>query len=169
MAEGSRTKALRKRRVRLYRGRGEVYCWLRAHHAQVAARLAAEELSWATLAEALSCEGLKGRNGVELTGRAVAQVWRRVGRDVEAEAAARAAKTPKRKFPSRISPNWRPQVVSPSPRNPPPPAGDCTAGEGQVVGSASAKAVETPLSDHAREQYARMDKQLARLDRKFRF
>ena len=114
MAESGRTRSFRKRRVKPYRGRGDVYCWLRAHHAQVAARLATEELSWATLAEALSREGLRGRNGVELTGRAVAQVWRRVSRDVEAEDAARTAAPPKRKFPSRISPDWRPRVVSPA-------------------------------------------------------
>jgi len=123
MAESGRTRSFRKRRVKPYRGRGDVYCWLRAHHAQVAARLATEELSWATLAEALSREGLRGRNGVELTGRAVAQVWRRVSRDVEAEDAARTAAPPKRKFPSRISPDWRPRVVSPAQ----PPAGQDTS------------------------------------------
>lgn len=114
MSEISRAKVFRKRRVRSYRGRGDVYCWLRAHHSQVAVRLATQELSWAALAEALSREGLKGRNGVELTGRAVAQVWRRVCRDIEAEADAAAAAAPKRKYPSRISPDWRPQVVPPS-------------------------------------------------------
>jgi len=77
-------------------------------------RLATQELSWAALAEAMSREGLKGRNGVELTGRAVAQVWRRVCRDVEVEADAAAAAAPKRKYPSRISADWRPQVVAPS-------------------------------------------------------
>ena len=114
MSEISRAKLFRKRRVRSYRGRGDVYCWLRAHHSQVAVRLATQELSWSALAEALSREGLKGRNGVELTGRAVAQVWRRVCRDVEAEADAAAAAAPKRKYPSRVSPDWRPQVVPPS-------------------------------------------------------
>lgn len=62
------------------------------------------------IASELAREGLKGRNGVGVTGKAVAQVWRRVCRDVDAEADA-SASARKRKFPSRIAPDWRPQVV----------------------------------------------------------
>ncbi len=167
MSEISRTKSFRKRRVRPYRGRGDVYCWLRGHHAQVAMRLATDELSWTTLAEALSREGLKGRNGVELTGRAVAQVWRRVCRDVEADAVVRAAAAPKRKYPSRISPNWRPEVVPP-PNGPASPRAAVSAVTSGGDGG-SRTTVEEATSEHAREQYARMDEQLAKLDRKFRF
>jgi hypothetical protein len=144
---------------------------LRAHHAQVAARLATEELSWATLAEALSLEGLRGRNGVDLTGRAIAQVWRRVCRDVEAEADARAKAGPKKKFPSRISPNWRPQVVTPLVASPasPSPTAPSLGTSARDARASSGKGGEQAMSQHAQEQYARMDEQLAKLDRKFRF
>ena len=113
-SEISRAKLFRKRRVRSYRGRGE--CTLVAR-TLFSSRCASgnEELSWAALAEALFREGVKRtQRESKLTRRAVAQVWRRVCRDVEAEADAAAAAAPKRKYPSRISPDWRPQVVPPS-------------------------------------------------------
>jgi len=155
----------RKRRVRSYRGRGAVYSWLRAHYRDVAAGLASAELSWAQLAGILAREGLEGRNGVGVTARAAAQVWRRVSRDVEMAAAEKAAKAPKRKYPSRISPNWRPQIVAqPAAAAPPviPLAADAPA-------AGPAKPAAEAASEHAREVNARLDAQLAKLDRKFRW
>jgi hypothetical protein len=159
---------------------------LRAHHAQVAARLATEELSWTTLAEALSREGLRGRNGVELTGRAVAQVWRRVCRDVEQ--VALSAEPRERKYPSRISADWRPQVVEqtqPAPsigqraRSSPKVPGDSVfsvAGAGQ-----NSEILEFPTVDpsgvglpdghvfyRGRSMLRRVAEQLAKIDRQAR-
>jgi hypothetical protein len=102
----------RKKRPKLYRGRGEVYSWLRAHHAEVAEMLARGELSWPMLAAEMVRLGVKGGRGEAPTPKAAARVWRRVCRDVEQ--AALSSGPLKRKYPSRISPDWRPRVVPPS-------------------------------------------------------
>ncbi len=108
MSEGSRTRLFRKKRVRPYRGRGEVYAWLRAHHARVF-ELAAS-WAWADLVQEMLRDGLQGRGGAVPTPKAVTKVWQRVCRDMQAGAAAPAV-GPKRKPPSHISPEWRPVVV----------------------------------------------------------
>ena len=113
MTDANATRLLfRRKRQKLYRGRGQVYSWLRAHHAEVVEMLAKDELSWAMLAAEMVRVGVKGGRGEAPTPKAVARVWRRVCRDVEQ--AARSAGPLKRKYPSRISPDWRPRVVPPS-------------------------------------------------------
>jgi hypothetical protein len=113
MSDGDATRILfRKKRPKLYRGRGEVYSWLRVHQAEVAEMLARGELSWPMLAAEMVRVGVKGGRGEPPTSKAAARVWRRVCRDVEQAALANGPQ--KRKYPSRISPNWRPPVVPPS-------------------------------------------------------
>ena len=113
MTDANATRLLfRRKRPKLYPGRGEVYSWLRAHHAEVSEMLARGELSWAMLAAEMIRVGVKGRRGEVPTPKAAARVWRRVCRDVEQ--AALAAGPLRRKYPSRISPDWRPQVVAPA-------------------------------------------------------
>ena len=156
--------------MRQYARRGYVYSWLRAYYSQVAAGLESGEQSWPSLVEAMARDGVTGRDGGKLTANAALKVWRRVCRDVDADAVARAGAAPKPKYPSRISPNWRPQVVEPLPGSPPSSPAAISAGtSGREVGAGSGKTEEEGLSPHAREQYARMDEQLAKLDRKFRF
>jgi hypothetical protein len=75
--------------------------------------LANDELSWVMLVAEMVRAGVKGGRGESPTPKAAARVWRRVCRDVEQ--AAHAPGPPKRKYPSRVSPDWRPQVVPPSP------------------------------------------------------
>ena len=114
MSDADSSKRFRKRRVRQFARRGYVYSWLRAYYSQVAAGLESGEQSWPSLVAAMARDGVTGRDGGKLTANAALKVWRRVCRDVEAEADAAAAAAPKRKYPSRISPDWRPQVVPPS-------------------------------------------------------
>jgi hypothetical protein len=102
----------RKKRLTQYVGRGEVYSWLRAYHTEVSEMLARGELSWAMLSVEIQRAGVRGRWGESPTPKAAARVWRRVSRDVEAAA---AAAVPKRKYPSRMSVDWRPEVVSQPP------------------------------------------------------
>jgi hypothetical protein len=112
MWDGNGINRFRKRRVRQYARRGNVYAWLRAYYSQVSATLKTAEQSWPGLVEVMTQDGITGRNGGKLTANAALKVWRRVERDVEVEGACRAEKRPKRKYPSRISPDWRPHLVS---------------------------------------------------------
>ncbi|MBV8590655.1 MAG: hypothetical protein JO212_11485, partial [Acetobacteraceae bacterium] len=105
-------KLFRPRRELTYRGKGGVYSWLRARHAEVAVLMAQGEATWAALAARLAGSGVLGRGGSPPTANAMIRVWKRVCRDAEAEKAAGAAATI-RKHPSRMSPNWRPQVAPP--------------------------------------------------------
>jgi hypothetical protein len=170
MSDADSSKRFRKRRVRQFARRGYVYSWLRAYYSQVATGLESGEQSWPSLVAAMARDGVTGRDGGKLTANAALKVWRRVCRDVDADAVARAGAAPKPKYPSRISPNWRPQVVEPLPGSPlSSPAAISAGTSGREVGAGSGKTEEEGLSPHAREQYARMDEQLAKLDRKFRF
>ena len=113
--------------------------------------------------------GLRGRDGVTPTAKAVTKVWQRVCRDVAKAEALKAKK--KRpiggKFPSRIPPNWRPEVVAPPPIRPALPA-PVQAGAG-----ASQADDDENLTPEQRENRARTNATLDRLfeehDRKFRF
>ncbi len=136
MSDANGSRLFRKRRVHQYARRGYVYCWLRAYYSQVTAALETGEQSWPSLVEAMARDGVTGRNGAQLTANAALKVWRRVWRDVDAAAVGRASAAPKRKYPSRISPNWRPQVVEPP----------------RPVGSTSASPTSPPLSESSRGQ-----------------
>src|SRR5271165_2251872 len=111
------TKALKS-----YRGRGQIYSWLRAHHEAVAERLASQEATWPSLAAEMTTHGVTGRRGNPPSANAVLKVWQRVCGDLRkaeiADAERRAAAATKASrsgsvYPSRISPDWRPQEVVP--------------------------------------------------------
>ncbi len=110
MASDPIEKLFRPRRERSYRGKGRVYSWLRARHADIAALIDRGEVTWSALAARLAAAGVLGRSGALPTANAMIRVFKRVCRDV-AEAEARAAAVPVRRHPSRMSPNWRPPVV----------------------------------------------------------
>jgi len=107
----------RKKRLVAYSGRGQIYSWLRAHHDEVAARVAAEEITWPALTAEMARHGITGR-GEPPTAKAAAPVWRRVRHDVrDKRAADQAARSrPGAIYPSRIPRDWRPQEVQPSPK-----------------------------------------------------
>ena len=120
------TKALKS-----YRGRGQIYSWLRAHPEAVAERLASDEATWPSLAAEMASHGVTGRRGDPPTAKAAAKVWHRVCGDLrkaevaDAERRAAAAKPPRpgTVYPSRISPHWSPQEVQPpAGQRPAPPA-----------------------------------------------
>ena len=145
------TKALKS-----YRGRGQIYSWLRAHHEAVAERLASDEATWPLLAAEMASHGVTGRRGDPPTAKAAAKVWHRVCGDLrkaevaDAERRAAAAAKPPRPgsvYPSRISPDWSPQEVQPPAGHRPATAGDRSTrgsvGTTGIAGSA-AHATEPP-------------------------
>ena len=172
MTDSKASRLFRKKLVRSYRGRGEVYSWLRAYQKEVTAALNREELTWSQLVAEPALDGVAARAGASLTANAALRVWQRVSRDVEADLAATLA-LKRRKFPSRISPDWRPQVVTPPP-TPPTQAG--------VAGASQTTVAVAPRPDPrvgprdpslSPEAQATMDKIWADLDdedaRRFKF
>jgi len=112
MSDGHETRLIRKKRARVYNGRGAIYGWLRVHHAEVKLRREVEQRPWSVLVAEMVADQVRRDDGREPTIKNVSRIWERVCRDVAAESA-----TPpqNRKYPSRISPEWRPTIVPPPP------------------------------------------------------
>jgi hypothetical protein len=158
----------RKKRLTQYVGRGEVYSWLRAYHTEVSEMLARGELSWAMLSVEIQRAGVRGRWGESPTPKAAARVWRRVSRDVEAAA---AAAVPKRKYPSRMSVDWRPEVVSQPPAKsaqdiiviPPPPSKPAASSPSEPIAGRFMDPEGLPPA--ARQMLVELEEQFRRADR----
>lgn len=106
------TRLTRKKPVREYNARGDIYAWLRAHHGEIARCTDVERRPWAVLIPEMVADGVRREDGQEPIVRNVSRIWERVCRDVEADA---KVTKPKRNFPSRNSPDWRPKVVPQTP------------------------------------------------------
>jgi hypothetical protein len=108
MTDTKRTRLVRKKKVRNFGGRGQIYSWLRTHHASIEPLKSIHLNLWSALAADMVEDGVtEAADGRGLRDR-IWKSWQRVCRDVAAEA---AAAKPKRVPPSRISPEWRPTVV----------------------------------------------------------
>jgi hypothetical protein len=107
----STTPPFRKKRLQAYRGRGDIYAWLRTHCHTVAERLAADQTSWVFIAEEMIRHGVSGRSGEAPTANAVLRVWKRVCRDMETTGERPGVKTSRLPPPSRY-PEWSPPVLS---------------------------------------------------------
>jgi hypothetical protein len=117
MTDTKRVRLVRKKKVRSFGGRGQIYSWLRTHHAAIEPLKAVHLNLWSALAVDMVEDGVtEAADGRGLRDR-IWKSWQRVCRDVAAEA---AAAKPKRVPPSRISPEWRPTVVPQKPVSPTP-------------------------------------------------
>lgn len=113
-----RPRLIRKRKVRPYQGRSAIYAWLRSHHVAIAVLRNSAPCFWAELVLDMVEDGVVDGRGATPTAQNTRMTWQRVQRDVEAD----PAKTSPigGKYPSRISPDWRPQPLPPPPALPPP-------------------------------------------------
>src|SRR6266446_1375223 len=186
MSDETLTKVLAGLQGRRLRGRSDLHRWLRANYKRLAHRLAQDQVSWGVLAQEIAAAGLKNRKGEPPSGDSVRRIWGTVCRDLAREAAAKAQHRT-RKYPSRISPNWRPQVVEPSrpmtsagPPVPSSPSVNESALAG-VPGRQSSDVVEFPTVDpsgaplaeghifyRGQSMLRRVPEQLARIDRQAR-
>ncbi len=107
----STTSPFRKKRLQAYRGRGDIYAWLRTHCHRVAERLAADQTSWPDIAAEMVRHGVAGRAGEAPTANAVLRVWQRVLRDMETSGEQPGQKTTRPKPPSRFPKDWSPTVL----------------------------------------------------------
>ena len=110
MSSASQTPPFRKRRLQAYRGRGDVYAWLRAHCHQVAERLAGGNVSWTSIAAEMARHRVMGREGGAPTPNAVLRVWQRVCRDLETLGESPAERRARPKPPSRFPKDWKPEA-----------------------------------------------------------
>ena len=168
MPDENPTKLVRRRRVQAYRGHGGIYAWLRAHHVQIAALRAAGQRSWLDVIAEMVRDEVRDQNGADPVMKNVSRVWKRVCLDVAKAADLKAKKRPiGGKFPSRISPDWRPEVVAPPPIRPALPA------PVQAGAVASQADDDSHLTPEQREHVARVKESIQRQidehDRKFRF
>jgi hypothetical protein len=85
------------------------------NHDELANAASGRRLQWTRLCARFAEVGLTDANGNPASERTARKTWERVRRAV-AEAreltVAKQLTRPKRKYPSRISPDWRPQVAS---------------------------------------------------------
>jgi hypothetical protein len=104
---------IRKRRLVLYRNRGAIYSWLRAHHARVKALLDSGEATWPRLCAEMERHGVVDRLGATPTPNPAIKVWRRVCNEVD-DAPVRKTRT----YPSRMPKDWKPVELRPQPSGP---------------------------------------------------
>jgi hypothetical protein len=99
---------IRKRRLVDYRNRGAIYSWLRAHHARVKSLLDTGEATWPRLCAEMVRHGVLDRAGAAPTPNPAIKVWRRLCDELGDSPPVYRFKN----YPSRVSKDWRPEVVS---------------------------------------------------------
>jgi len=185
MSDETLTRVLAGLEGRRFRGRSDLYRWLRANYKRLAPRVEQDEIPWGVLAREIAAAGLKNRKGAPPSADSVRRIWRTVCRDLAREAAAKAQRHT-RKYPSRISPNWRPQVVEPprpvaSAGAPPSSPSVSQSSLGQVEGGPGSGLVDFPTVDasgaplpegqvfyRGQPMLRRVAEQLARIERQAR-
>ena len=118
----------------------DLYRWLHARHATLAAELQAHRPSWRTVAQDIGAAGITGRFGAPLTDRTVRRVWVTVCRDIAASKAAAelermtgmrlGAASYRKKLPA----DWCPSGFS-QPNAPPPSGGVHQGGQPAALSS----------------------------------
>ncbi len=145
--------------------RSPLFWWMVEHHDEIVAS-AGRRIHWKSVCAAAAECGLTVTRGQPPSERNARETWRQARLAVaEARHREQAEPPPKpgAKYPSRISPDWRPTLVPPPPIRLPLPA---PAQEASQSGSAEEEIV---LDDAAKERLARGEAALHRIDRKFKF
>lgn len=97
--------------------RSSLFWFLIQHHDELIAQAAGKRMHWDALCVRFAEHGLTDRRGLTATPKTARQTWLRARRAVAAaraqKAAADANRRPGDKYPSRISPDWRPRIVPP--------------------------------------------------------
>ncbi len=109
---------------RPYCGRQDLYRFLRANKARLAAAFEETDASWRTIADQVGAAGVMGATGNLPTRETIRRVWHRVCRDIAADEAKRLLGT--RAGPAarpRAPPGWRPPALAQLDA-PPPPASE---------------------------------------------
>ncbi len=160
MSDGPPTLRIRKKRLIAYRGRGQIYNWLRGHFERVREMIEKGEATWPSLCLEMVRHDVSDRDGGEPTAKAAARVWRRVREDVGDSPPAYRFKN----YPSRMPKDWKPEAFRL-------PAAEPTSGSHLTPGihSGSTSLIRNPSSDNAgavrkltgKEKIARLKLELA--------
>ena len=97
--------------------RSSLFWWMVENHDQLASAVGGRRLQWTRLCARFAKLGLTDANGHAPSEQAARKTWRRVRRAVAKArelAAANESARPQRRYPSRISRDWRPPVASSS-------------------------------------------------------
>lgn len=99
--------------------RSSLFWWMVENHDQLASAVGGRRLQWTRLCARFAKLGLTDAIGHAPSEQTARKTWQRVRRAVAKArelAAANQSARPQRRYPSRISPDWRPPVASPSDR-----------------------------------------------------
>jgi hypothetical protein len=146
--------------------RSPLFWWMLEHHDELLTAATSRRPRWVQLCVKFDTLGLKDGQGNTASPEAARRTWRNV-REFAASSAATSLRKPRPKYPSRISPDWRPQIVPPPPpiRAPLPTAPASTA----VVTPAG----QPVKADQSREGLEALDRVFAQFEaddrRKFPF
>jgi hypothetical protein len=111
----------RRKQLRAWRRRSQIYSWLRAHRREIAAGLASMELTWPRVCQECARQGVAKRNGREPTRDVVARTWQVLLRDLAAIGETPLHKPERPKPPSRL-PDWTPPAFQQPVQAPPDPS-----------------------------------------------
>jgi hypothetical protein len=95
--------------------RSPLFWWMVENHDEIIASARGRRMQWRTFCAEISRHGLTDTRGGPPTERGAREVWMQARRAVaQARQREQHSPSPQRKFPSRISPDWRPTIVSPA-------------------------------------------------------
>ena len=97
--------------------RSSLFWWMVENHDQLASAVGGRRLQWTRLSARFAKLGLTNANGHAPSEQTARKTWQRVRCAVAKArelAAANQSARPQRRYPSRISPDWRPPVASSS-------------------------------------------------------
>ena len=97
--------------------RSSLFWWMVENHDQLASAVGGRHLQWTRLCARFAKLGLTDANGHAPSEQTARKTWQRVRRAVAKArelAAANQSARPQRRYPSRISPEWRPPIASSS-------------------------------------------------------
>lgn len=104
-------RVVKSMRKQPFKGRGQIYRWLRKEYRHLVAAFQETEAGWAVVVEDMIRDGVVGSRGEPPNAKSAARVWARVCRDIaESERQRRTGATGKR-GPSHAPAGWRPPVV----------------------------------------------------------
>ena len=100
----------RKKRLQAYRGRGQLYSWLRAHRETIAQGFTVGKLTWPVVCAECGRHGVTSRDGTEPSQRAAAKAWQTLLHDLETLGLKSTDKIQKPIYPSRMA-KWTPPAI----------------------------------------------------------